>query len=102
MSLQINEENESNMLKVCCESAVVICIISMNIVIIVSVIGFIYAAIIFVTVPVVVLGYDYILYLWEDLHEIHEEILIAFYLVGVLLTLIMLLATLKKNNYWKR
>ena len=101
MSLQIKQESESSMLKVCCESAVVICIISMNVIIIVSVLGVMYAAVMFLTVPAVVLGYDYIVDLWEELENVHEEILIAFYLVCTLLTLIMLLATLKKNKYWR-
>ena len=95
------EENES-VFKICCETAVVIIICSINLLIVVSIIGFIYAAIIFVTVPAVIIAYDYIVATWNNLADIHEELIIAFYLVCALLTLIMLLATLKKNNYWKR
>jgi len=73
----------------------------MNVIIIVSVLGVMYAAVMFLTVPAVVLGYDYIVDLWEELENVHEEILIAFYLVCTLLTLIMLLVTLKKNKYWR-
>jgi len=102
MSLPLsNTESESSM-KICCETAVVIIICSINLLLIVSIIGFIYAVIVLLTVPAVIIAYDYIVATWENLADIRGELIIAFYLVCLILTLIMLLATLKKNNYWQK
>jgi hypothetical protein len=102
MSLPLSNTESESCIRICCETAVVIIICSINLLLIVSIIGFIYAAIVLLTVPAVVIAYDYIIITWENLADIHEELIIGFYLVCSLLTLIMLLATLKKNNYWQK
>ena len=101
MSQQTNTESESS-IRICCETAAVIIICSINLLIVVSIIGFIYSTIVFLTVPAVIIAYDYIIIAWENLADIHGELIVAFYLVCLILTLIIAFGTLKRNGYCQR